>query len=125
MKLKVLIGYNDKELGRYVSLGEIIEVNEERAEVLEKVKDYLGRNIVERIKEEDKYKEPKGQAQEDKVPDINPDEENQDSEKENKEAENPELENQDSKNPEEENENTKKVDQKNGKNEAKNEEGVP
>lgn len=137
MKLKVLIGYNDKELDRYVSLGEIIEVTEERANVPEKVKDYLGRNIVERIKEEDEYKEPKGQAQEDEVPDINPDEESQDSEKENKEAENPELENQEEANEnlneqkQEINEqknsqkNNEKIDQKNGKIEAKNEEGVP
>lgn len=129
MKLKVLIGYNDKELDRYVSLGEIIEVTEERANVLEKVKDYLGRNIVERITEEDESKELDGQDQED----INPEEaikkqdkqeinsqeeENQDPEKDNQESEN-----MDSKNPEKENKNPKNIDQKNGKIEAKNEEG--
>lgn len=127
MKLKVLIGYNDKELDRYVNLGEIIEVTEERANVLEKVKDYLGRNIVERIKEEEEYKEPKGQAQEDEVPDINPDEESQDSEKENKEEANENLNEQKQEINEQKNsqKNNEKIDQKNGKIEAKNEEGVP
>lgn len=122
MKLKVLIGYNDKELDRYVNLGEIIEVTEARAEVLEKVKDYLGRNIVERIKEEDKQKKISEEAtdKKDKHELDSQEDENQNPEKEKQESENI-----DSKNPEKENENPKNVDQKSGKNGSKNEEGVP
>lgn len=122
MKLKVLIGYNDKELDRYVNLGEIIEVTEERANVLEKVKDYLGRNIVERITEEDKKKKIRKEEATEKTDkhELDSPEENQNPEKEKQESEK-----MDSKNPEEENKNSKNIDQKNGKIEAKNEEGVP
>ena len=124
MKLKVLIGYNDKELDRYVSLGEIIEVTEARDNVLEEAKDYLGRNIVERIIEDKNKKSNKLNEGENKEPDKqeanSQEDDNQDPEKEKQESEN-----MDAKNLEEENKSPKNIDQKNGKNGSKNEEGVP
>ncbi len=105
MKLKVLIGYNDKELKRYVSLGEVIEVTSARGKALEKVKDYRGRNIVERISEEDKQKKSTEEAS---------------KEQDNQESDSQEQENDEEKNSQEE---AKKVDQQDGKIEPENEEG--
>ncbi len=68
MKVKALIGYNDKELKRWVNEGEVLEVTEERANVL--LKGNLSSNnkpFVEKVVEVEKPKTKKAKAKVEEV----------------------------------------------------------
>lgn len=67
MKIRIVVGYNDKKLSRYVKAGEELDVDDARGKEIINTKDYKGRNIAEEIKEKDNKKT---KATEEKTPGV-------------------------------------------------------